>query len=51
MARDLGITPGRVSQLCRADKPGLPLALQIKGWTGGEVRPEDWYATKSGRAA
>lgn len=42
LARDLRITPGRVSQLCRAGNPGLALAIRIKEWTGGEVRPEDW---------
>lgn len=43
LARTIGITPGRVSQLCRKDRPSLALALRIKAATHGAVRPEDWY--------
>lgn len=42
LAKAVGVTPGRVSQLLRGQRPGLALALAINHWTSGEVRPEDW---------
>lgn len=50
-ARILGVTPGRVSQLCCKDTPSLALALRIADATHGAVRPEDWLPRKTGVAA
>ena len=44
-ARRVGVTPGRITQLCdsvKPDTPSLKLALRIAEKTRGQVRPEDW---------
>lgn len=42
LARRLGITQGRVSQLVAGAQPSLDLAVKIAGVTGGKVRPQDF---------
>lgn len=42
LARSLGITQGRVSQLVAGDVPSLELAMRISQATGGKVRPQDF---------
>ena len=45
-ARGLAITQGRVSQLCGGgQQPSLELALRIRAFTKGAVRPEDFDET------
>lgn len=44
LARDVGISPGFVTQLCNGGKPGRAVAVRIAEWTNGKVRPEDWDA-------
>jgi 3,4-dihydroxy 2-butanone 4-phosphate synthase / GTP cyclohydrolase II len=42
IARSLGISPGRVSQLLSGDMPSLDLAVKIQRLTGNQVRPESF---------
>ncbi|MCX7345257.1 MAG: helix-turn-helix transcriptional regulator, partial [Alphaproteobacteria bacterium] len=42
LARRLGITQGRVSQLVAGAQPSLELARKIAAATGNKVRPEDF---------
>jgi 3,4-dihydroxy 2-butanone 4-phosphate synthase/GTP cyclohydrolase II len=42
LARTLGITQGRVSQIIAGAQPSLELAIKIAAATGGEVRPQDF---------
>src|SRR5262245_61006467 len=42
MARALGITQGRVSQLVAGAQPSLDLAIKIAAATGNQVRPQDF---------
>jgi 3,4-dihydroxy 2-butanone 4-phosphate synthase/GTP cyclohydrolase II len=42
LARLLGVTPGRVSQLIAGASPSLDLALKIASATNNSVRPEDF---------
>ncbi|HHN72863.1 MAG TPA: 3,4-dihydroxy-2-butanone-4-phosphate synthase, partial [Thermopetrobacter sp.] len=44
LARRLGISQGRVSQLVAGDAPSLELALKITEATGGAVTPADFVA-------
>ncbi len=39
LARQLGITQGRVSQIVGGETPSLDLAMKISTLTGGRVRP------------
>lgn len=43
-AADLGVTDGRVSQLCNGvgSGPSLALALRIEHWSGGVVGAGSW---------
>jgi 3,4-dihydroxy 2-butanone 4-phosphate synthase / GTP cyclohydrolase II len=45
LARQLGITQGRVSQILGGEAPSLELALRISAITGGKVRPETFKDT------
>jgi 3,4-dihydroxy 2-butanone 4-phosphate synthase/GTP cyclohydrolase II len=45
LARRLGISQGRVSQLVAGDAPSLELALRIAALTGGAVTPADFLMT------
>jgi 3,4-dihydroxy 2-butanone 4-phosphate synthase / GTP cyclohydrolase II len=42
IARALGISPGRVSQLLAGEMPSLDLAVKIQRLTGNQVRPESF---------
>ncbi len=42
LARGLGITQGRVSQLVAGAQPSLELAIKIAAATGNKVRPQDF---------
>ena len=42
LARRLGITQGRVSQIVAGAQPSLELAMRIAIATGQKVRPEDF---------
>ena len=42
IARALGISPGRVSQLLSGETPSLDLAVKIQRLTGNQVRPESF---------
>jgi 3,4-dihydroxy 2-butanone 4-phosphate synthase / GTP cyclohydrolase II len=42
IARSLGISPGRVSQLLSGEMPSLDLAVKIQRLTGNQVRPESF---------
>ena len=42
LARQLGITQGRVSQIVRGESPSFDLAMKIQTITQGRVRPEDF---------
>ena len=42
LARRLGITQGRVSQIVKGATPSLDLAVKIAAATGNRVRPEDF---------
>ena len=42
LARSLGITQGRVSQLAAGAQPSLELAMRIAAATGHRVKPEDF---------
>ncbi|MGE0213660.1 MAG: 3,4-dihydroxy-2-butanone-4-phosphate synthase [Parvibaculaceae bacterium] len=42
LARILGISPGRVSQILSGESPSLELALKIQGVTGNQVRPDSF---------
>lgn len=42
LARRLGITQGRVSQLVAGAQPSLDLAMKIAAATGNKVRPQDF---------
>lgn len=42
LARRLGITQGRVSQIVAGAKPSLELAMKIAAATGHKVKPEDF---------
>jgi 3,4-dihydroxy 2-butanone 4-phosphate synthase/GTP cyclohydrolase II len=42
LARLLGITQGRVSQLVAGAQPSLELAMRIAGVTGNQVKPQDF---------
>jgi 3,4-dihydroxy 2-butanone 4-phosphate synthase/GTP cyclohydrolase II len=42
LARRLGVTQGRVSQLAKGAVPSLELAVKIAATTGNRVRPEDF---------
>lgn len=44
LARQLGVSAGRVSQLVAGETPSLELALKIQGLTGNQVRPESFSA-------
>jgi len=44
LARVLGISPGRVSQLLAGETPSLDLAIKIQGVTGNQVLPESFSA-------
>ena len=48
MARALAITQGRISQLCAGGQPSLELALKIRSFTNGAVRPEDFTDLDAG---
>ena len=42
LARNLGITQGRVSQLVAGAQPSLELAMRIAAATGQKVQPRDF---------
>ena len=42
LARRLGITQGRVSQIAGGAQPSLELAMKIAGATGNKVQPQDF---------
>ena len=42
LARRLGITQGRVSQLVAGAQPSLDLAMKIAALTGNRVKPADF---------
>ena len=42
LARAVGISPGRVTQICEGDLPSLDLAERIARATGGAVTPNDF---------
>jgi len=42
LARRIGVTQGRVSQLAKGAVPSLDLAIRISAATGNKVRPEDF---------
>lgn len=42
LARLLGVTQGRISQLVAGETPSLDLAIKISQATGGKVRPQDF---------
>lgn len=50
IARTLGITQSRVSELENGGTPSLDLALRIEELTGGAVRPGDWIPVQEGAA-
>src|ERR1044072_333428 len=41
-ARAVGISPGRVTQICESEMPSLDLAERIAKVTGGAVTPNDF---------
>ncbi|HUE45666.1 MAG TPA: 3,4-dihydroxy-2-butanone-4-phosphate synthase [Aestuariivirgaceae bacterium] len=51
VARSLGISPGRVSQLLSGDMPSLDLAVKIQRLTGNQVRPESFSLPLAAEAA
>lgn len=42
LARAIGVTQGRISQLAAGARPSLELAMKIAAVTGNRVRPEDF---------
>src|SRR6476646_8508321 len=42
LAKAIGVSQGRVSQLITGGSPSLDLALKIAGFTNNAVRPEDF---------
>jgi 3,4-dihydroxy 2-butanone 4-phosphate synthase / GTP cyclohydrolase II len=42
LARRLGVTQGRISQIVAGEQPSLELALNIAGATGQAVKPQDF---------
>lgn len=42
LARELGISQGRISQIIAGETPSFDLAMKISKATGGRVRPEDF---------
>jgi 3,4-dihydroxy 2-butanone 4-phosphate synthase / GTP cyclohydrolase II len=42
LARRLGVTQGRVSQIVAGAQPSLALAVKIAAATGNKVRPQDF---------
>jgi len=42
LAKELGVTQGRVSQLAAGARPSLELAMRIAAITGNRVKPEDF---------
>jgi 3,4-dihydroxy 2-butanone 4-phosphate synthase / GTP cyclohydrolase II len=50
IARSLGISPGRVSQLLSGEMPSLDLAVKIQRLTGNQVRPESFSIASTAEA-
>ncbi|MGB8315774.1 MAG: 3,4-dihydroxy-2-butanone-4-phosphate synthase [Aestuariivirga sp.] len=42
LARQLGVTQGRISQLVAGEQPSLDLAMKIAALTNNQVRPQDF---------
>jgi 3,4-dihydroxy 2-butanone 4-phosphate synthase / GTP cyclohydrolase II len=42
LARQLGVTQGRISQIVAGEQPSLDLAMKIAGLTNNQVRPQDF---------
>jgi hypothetical protein len=45
-ARTVGVTPGRITQLCDGDTPSLPLAQRIEAATRKQVPVSAWPHAK-----
>jgi 3,4-dihydroxy 2-butanone 4-phosphate synthase/GTP cyclohydrolase II len=48
LARALGVTQGRISQVLAGGRPSLDLAQRIQALTKNKVRPEDFVETQRG---
>lgn len=51
VARSLGISAGRVSQILAGETPSLDLAVKIQRLTGNQVRPESFSILQAAEAA
>jgi 3,4-dihydroxy 2-butanone 4-phosphate synthase / GTP cyclohydrolase II len=51
IARSLGVSPGRVSQLLSGEMPSLDLAVKIQRLTGNLVRPESFSVPLSAESS
>jgi DNA-binding transcriptional regulator YdaS (Cro superfamily) len=40
-ARQIGVTPGRVTQICNGEHPSLTVAAAIERVTAGEIKAAD----------